>query len=1096
MKKVVAGCLVTVMTLSSTAIPMSDVKAAEAPADLFISEYVEGSSFNKALELYNGTGSAIDLSGYTLELYSNGATEASQTQELEGTLASGETFVIADSQAAKDIIDKADLIDGIVSFNGNDPLVLKKDGEIVDSFGQVGNGSDFANDVTLVRKASITSGDTDPTDSYDVSAEWDSYAKDTFDYLGSYEVNDTPDTPVETVSIAEARQSEKGSTVSVQGIATAAFESGGQTNLYIQDESAGIIVRAPGITAQVGDQITASGEIGDYYGMEQIQTSSAAVEVTEEGVGVPEPERVSALQFSADQGESIEGEFVEVNNVEITDVNEYGDYTAEGAEGTFLITPAEENLLRVGDSYEQIKGVVNYSFNNYKLVPRSKSDIVQKAFAVTANKESGAVITGTEIILSAVEPGVTIHYTTDGSEPTAESKEYTEPITITKDTTIKAAAVRDNGEVSEVSTFSYTALKAADSLEIHDIQGSSHTSPYEGEVVKNVEGVVTKLDGSNGFYMQSLNPDDDIATSEGIYVYKRSSNVAVGDVVTATGEVTEWREDGYSDANDLLTTQISASTINVESSGTDIPKPVVIGEDREQPTEIIEDDGLESFDPAEDGIDFYESLEGMLIELPEPKVSGPVKYDELPVYVETSENQLFTRAEGLLISPDDYNPERVLIDVDGIDINAKTGDYFDESITGVVNYDYSNYKIRPTGEFPEIKDGGTERESADLKALKKKMTVASYNVENFSADTSPEKVEKIAESIIQNLNTPDVVGLIEVQDNNGPTDDGTVEANESYQKLIDAIAEAGGPKYEFTDIAPQDKTDGGQPGGNIRVGFIYNPERVTLTDKPDGDAVTGVDVNEDGLTLNPGRVDPTNDAFDDSRKPLAAEFEFNGEKVVVVANHFNSKGGDDGLFGADQPVELGSEEQRIQQATVINNFVQKVENEVDDSNVVVLGDLNDFQFSAPINTLEGDILTNMIESLPTEEQYTYIYQGNSQVLDHILVSNNLAKQTKVQTVNINSDFSEADGRASDHDPVLAQIMIKNHGKKDKGEEQGKGNEDKEDKKDKDKGSDNEDRKDKDDKGKKDEEQEKEHKYEWVKSWIYSIWNKYFSSYFN
>lgn len=114
------------MTLSSTAIPMSDVKAAKAPADLFISEYVEGSSYNKALELYNGTGSAIDLTGYTLELYSNGAAEVSQTQELEGTLASGETFVIADSQAAQDIIDKADLIDGIVSFNGNDPLVLKK----------------------------------------------------------------------------------------------------------------------------------------------------------------------------------------------------------------------------------------------------------------------------------------------------------------------------------------------------------------------------------------------------------------------------------------------------------------------------------------------------------------------------------------------------------------------------------------------------------------------------------------------------------------------------------------------------------------------------------------------------------------------------------------------------------------------------------------------------------------------------------------------------------------------------------------------------------------------------------------------------------
>ncbi|ARI76512.1 FN3 associated domain-containing protein [Halobacillus mangrovi] len=1048
MKKTVIWSLILMLVAGSAITPFPKVAKAETQSDLLISEYVEGSSYNKAIEIYNGTGGDVDLSQYTVEIYSNGNTTANTSYQMEGTLAAGEVFVISNSQAQEAIQNVSDVNNNVTNFNGNDALVLKKNDAVVDSLGQIGNSAYFATDVTLLRNLNVATGDTDATDAVDLSEQWDQFAKDTFKYLGNTNVPETETGEVQ--SIADARQAE-GETVTVEGIATASFEAGGQTNLYIQDDTAGVIVRAPGITAAIGDQVEATGEMGDYYGMQQIETSSSQVEVTAEDSGVPTPEVVSSSNFSAEKGEEIEAEFVQVGPVEITDSNQHGDFTAQGENGTFLITPENEDFLEVGQTYEQINGVVNYSFGEYKLVPRFQADIIQKVFAVTASPSAGEVVKGTEVTLKTAEPGATVHYATDDSEPTAESKEFTEPVVIEEDTTIKAVAVRENGDVSEVATFTYTALKPLDELEIHDIQGASHTSPYEGRVVEEVEGVVTKLDGSNGFYMQSVNPDDNVKTSEGIYVYKRNDGVNVGDQVTVSGEVNEWREDGYSDADDLLTTQITASGLEVTASGQDLPEPVVIGEDRTPPTEIIENDGLQSFDPNEDGIDFYESLEGMFIELPEAKVTGPIKYDELPVYVEASEDQLFTDAGGLLISPEDYNPERMLVDVDGIDVTAKTGDYFKESITGVVSYDYSNYKIRVAGDFPQIYDGGTERESAKLKGLKQKMTVASYNVENYSAETDPEKVEKIADSIVNNLNTPDVVGLIEMQDNNGATDDGTVDASESYQTLIDAIVEAGGPRYEFTDIAPQDKTDGGQPGGNIRVGFIYNPERVTLTDKPDGDAVTAVDVNEDGLTLNPGRVDPTNDAFYDSRKPLAAEFEFNGEKVVIVANHFNSKGGDDGLFGASQPVELGSEEQRIQQAKVINGFVKKIENEVNDANVVVLGDLNDFEFSAPIETLEGDILANMIEEVPHDERYTYIYQGNSQVLDHILVNKDLKKQTKVETVNINADFSEEDGRASDHDPVLAQIHIK----KDKADEA----------------------------------------KDWFHHWFYTIWNKYFGDHF-
>ncbi|WP_083270754.1 chitobiase/beta-hexosaminidase C-terminal domain-containing protein [Bacillus marinisedimentorum] len=1014
--------LAVLLLVSTFAGPLMPLYAEEAPGDLIFSEYVEGSGYNKAIEIYNGTGSSVDLSDYLVELYANGSSVPTGTYNLSGTLESGDVFVIANSQAGEAVKARADAESGITNFNGDDALVLKKQDNVIDSIGQVGVRDLFGADVTLVRMASVTAGDTDPSDAFDRSAQWEVFSKDTFDYLGSYEMPETE--PVELQTIDNARQADKGTEVKVQGIVTASFEAGGQTNLFIQDHTAGIIVRGPVLAPKIGDEITAQGEMSSYYGMEQILASSMNVEVVQAEQGVPEAQPVSSADFSNENGEAIEAELVEAGDVEIVSVNQYGDYTARDENGAFLITPEEDNLVQVGETYELVRGVVNYSFGAYKLVPRDRFDVIDVVFSVKADPADGTIFAGTPVELMTAEEGASIHYTLDGTDPTAASQTYEGPIELTENTAVKAVAVRANGETSEIVEFTYKILAPIEEAKIHDIQGAGHFSPYEGYKVEDVEGIVTALDGRNGFYMQEPEPDNDIATSEGIYVYKRGSGVEIGDLVSVTGEVKEWREDGYSDAKDLLTTQITAHEAEVVESGVAVPAPIVIGEDRVPPTEVIEDDEMNTFDPETDGLDFYESLEGMLIQLDDPKITGPEKYDEVPVFVETSKHQLRTDAGGLLISPEDYNPERMLIDVDGYDLNVKTGDYFDGAVTGVVSYDYSNFKIRPVGALPEVVNGGTDREVTKLKGLKPKLTVASYNVENFSAATDPEKAAKIAESIVYNLNTPDIIGLVEMQDNNGPEDDGTVSADKSYQVLIEAIKDAGGAEYAFTDIAPVDKMDGGQPGGNIRVGFLYNPDRVSLPEKPKGDATTAVGVDENGLTLNPGRIDPMNEAFDDSRKSLAAEFEFNGEKVIVIANHFNSKGGDGALFGAEHPVVLGSEVQRLKQAEVINGFVQEILAEDPNANVVVLGDLNDFEFSAPVDLLEGDILTNMMEKLPAEERYTYIYQGNSQVLDHILVSNNLAHRTKIDSVNINSDFSYADGRASDHDPVLAQVHFK------------------------------------------------------------------------
>jgi predicted extracellular nuclease len=141
----------------------------------------------------------------------------------------------------------------------------------------------------------------------------------------------------------------------------------------------------------------------------------------------------------------------------------------------------------------------------------------------------------------------------------------------------------------------------------------------------------------------------------------------------------------------------------------------------------------------------------------------------------------------------------------------------------------------------------------------------------------------------------------------------------------------------------------------------------------------------------------------------------------VIANHFTSKGGDQPLFGRFQPATLGSEAKRIQQAQIVNNFVDAILAANADANIVVLGDFNDFEFSTALNTLKGGVLNALIETLPPGERYTFVFDGNSQALDHILFSNNLInKPFEFDVVHVNSEFAV---QASDHDPQVVRIRL-------------------------------------------------------------------------
>lgn len=469
---------------------------------------------------------------------------------------------------------------------------------------------------------------------------------------------------------------------------------------------------------------------------------------------------------------------------------------------------------------------------------------------------------------------------------------------------------------------------------IHDIQGAAHLSAYDGTAVRT-SGTVT-AERNNGFWMQDPSPDADPATSEALFVFTSSApTVDPGDAVEVSGTVDEFRPGGAASGN-LTITEIVSPSVVIASSGNPLPAPTVIGTGGlVPPTAVIEDDAsgdVETsgvFDPESDGIDFYEGLEAMLLQVNDAVASGPTNaFGEISVLADDGAGAgLRTGRGGIIIQPADFNPERIILDdvlADTPDVN--TGDHFTTDVVGVLDYSFGNFKLYTTSPLTGVDEGLAREVAAAPTAMQ--LSVATLNLENLDPGDGA-KFADLADLIVNNLRSPDLLTLEEVQDNNGPTNDGVVAANTTLDMLVGAVMSAGGPAYEWRQIDPADDQDGGEPGGNIRVAFLFRTDRgLSFVDRTGGDATTGVSVlsGTDGpeLSISPGRIDPTNAAFDDSRKPLAGEFTWNGRPLFVVANHWNSKGGDQPLFGQFQPPTLFSEAQRIQQAQAVNDFVDAV----------------------------------------------------------------------------------------------------------------------------------------------------------------------------
>jgi predicted extracellular nuclease len=187
-----------ILALALALIPAHSPVGAAA-SELFFSEYIEGTSNNKALEIYNATGAAVDLAagGYNVQMYFNGNPAAGLTINLTGTVADGEVYVLAHSAANAAILAQADQTSGAGFFNGDDAVVLRKGATVLDVVGQIGAdpGSEWGAgltstaDNTLRRLGSVCAGDPDGSNAFNPAVEWAGFATDTFDGLGAHASN-------------------------------------------------------------------------------------------------------------------------------------------------------------------------------------------------------------------------------------------------------------------------------------------------------------------------------------------------------------------------------------------------------------------------------------------------------------------------------------------------------------------------------------------------------------------------------------------------------------------------------------------------------------------------------------------------------------------------------------------------------------------------------------------------------------------------------------------------------------------------------------------------------------------------------------------
>lgn len=518
MHRSVRRVTVTVVTAAlaavGLAVPALPAAAAEVPTDLVISEVIEGSSNNKAIEIHNPTDHAITLSGVTIQMFFNGSTTAGLTitPPPAASVPAGDVYVVAQASANPTILALADLTNSSGWFNGDDAIVLSRAGAMLDSFGQSGfdpgaewgTGLTSTADNTLRRKIDVCAGDTAPTDVFDPSLQWDGYATDTFDGLGLHAADCPPSLPVKLL-INEFSASTAGDDVEyVELLGTVGADLSAYRVLEIEgdgESNIGTVDEVISFTSPPDGRALAS------LAADSLENGTMSLLLVRDFTGV------LGGDVDADDDGELDVAFpgTIVDSVAVLDGAPgdipYGGVVLDAGDGSFGDV-APGGASRIPDGTD----------------PDSPADWVRNDFDLAGIPGS----TGTPVVGEALNtPG----------------------------------AANALVEVQEV-------LCDAPTVTIGSVQGPGSASSVAGTTV-DVEGVVTgdfQVGGFSGYYLQDSG-DDDAATSDGIFIFAPSGlDVSSGDLVHVRGTVSEF--------NGL--TEITVGTAEVCDSGLQLPEPAAL----------------------------------------------------------------------------------------------------------------------------------------------------------------------------------------------------------------------------------------------------------------------------------------------------------------------------------------------------------------------------------------------------------------------------------------------------------------------------------------------------------------------------------------
>ncbi len=558
-------------------------------------------------------------------------------------------------------------------------------------------------------------------------------------------------------------------------------------------------------------------------------------------------------------------------------------------------------------------------------------------------------------------------------------------------------------------------------LTIAEIQGNGLESPFLNREVRT-SGIVTLLK-FNGFFLQTpdADADADTATSDGLFVFTSiSPTVLVGDAVSVIGQVDEF----------FGLTQVSTTSreITVEFTGQTLPSAVVmtpaILDPAGTPSQLERVEGMRvsaaelvSIAPTNGFGETFTVLAGVPRPLREPGIPAS---SPLPP------------GAPCCVPRFDENPERLMIDSDGrlgsTPVSVTTSVTF-TGVAGPLDFTFGDYKVIPES-APAVSTGLQAQPVAAASA--DEFTVASFNVLNLfiSQGNFPTKLAKISLAVRDVLRLPDVIGLEEV---------GDIATLTAVADRINADAVAAGgsnPGYRAFLLEGSSEF----PGDDIDVGLLVR-SRVTVSS-----------VTQEGLGLR--FTDPTEGDEDllFERPPLVLRALMaregsaagTGLPVTIVVNHLQS------LIDVDQDPGDGPRQRlkRQLQAEFVANLVQSLQNE----NLILVGDFNAFQFNdgyvdvigtirgapAPADrvTLASEDLVDpnlavLVETLPADQRYSFVFEGNAQTLDHVLVNQHVAgRLTRFVYARNNADFPESFAadttrteRVSDHDMPVAYFRL-------------------------------------------------------------------------